>query len=408
MRILLTIALLLSPISAQAQPGDEVGEVIEVTWKGRAYKGNELPEKAGEASAEAVATWTPWCLEHEYQMHLVSDSRVLLITPEGSNQLSKQLKLVEQTQKEFDKILPAPPREDLNAAAEPEPEDELPEDPEGGPVGFAPVGQQPVAFSFTTSWGAGTWPVDSETCVMFVVRNEREYGSLVKTLGKMEDYLKHWVAQGLNHTGFVHEKPLVGAYIQMASGMEEWDPNNEMVHRIAHLLFVRRFSSIQPNWAIAGVSWYLENLIRDAIYVYPFRSEFVFATEHTAWQRDLKNIFEGRGSSPLEIYELTEWKRGTYEGTAARLSYGFSEFLSKYRTKQLSLFFEGLRMFAMEDSKEYTDDVNWTRKPNYSVSAENQAALIIEHFGDFAMLDAADYFRKGKKYKPKKRKLAKK
>lgn len=243
---------------------------------------------------------------------------------------------------------------------------------------------------------------------MFVVRNEREYGTLVQTLGKMQDYLKHWVTLGLTQTGFVHEKPLVGAYIQVASGMQEWDPENELVHRVAHLLFVRRFSSIQPNWVISGVAWYLENLIRDAIYVYPYRSEFVFATEHTAWQHDLKNIFEGRGISPLEIYDLTEWKRGTYEGNAARMSYGFAEFLSKYRTKQFSVFLEGLRLFAMEDSKEYTGDVNWVRKPNYAVSAESQAALIIDFFGDFCMLDAADYFRKGKKYKPKKRKAIKK
>ncbi len=410
MKAILTLALALSLFGSQ--PAYAAGDVItlEFSWKGRTYSAGELPSQLDETSVEAIKTWTPWCQEHKYQMDLVADQRVLLISRKGNKAVSKRLKLIDETEKEFDKILPAPKRQekkDEGEESQPTAPKDLPEDPEGGPVGFSPTrtGSGPAAPSWSSSWGAGTWPVDSETCVMFVVKNEKEYGSLVRTIGEMEEYLAGWVDFGMTQTGFVHEKPLVGAYIENAEGVEEWDPENELVHRVAHMLFVRRFSSVQPFWLIQGVSWHLENAIRETIYVYPYRHEFVFATEHTAWPNDLKNIFEGRGATPIELHEVSEWRRGTYDGIRARVAFGLVNFLAKYHGDDLSAFAEGMRLHALTDSKEYEEDgVTWKFKPNYAISTEDQYRFVVENFGEFCLLDAAESFREGKKYKVKKRK----
>ena len=63
------------------------------------------------------------------------------------------------------------------------------------------------------------------------------------------------------------------------AGMEEWDIENELVHRLAHLLLLRRFGQ-QPFWLTMGFSWYVEKEMRGAIYCYPYRSGFVWASEH--------------------------------------------------------------------------------------------------------------------------------
>jgi len=375
-------------------------EAVRVRWQGKSYKGSELPEELGPGPPAAVEAWAAWTLERGYQLHLVPDGRLLLVSPKKNGKLKRQLALIAQTQELFDELVPEPEREEVvvaeEAGAEPEPaeSDELPEDPEGGPVGWQPEGLEPVPFTYSYEWGAGTWPPDTETCVLFVVHDEEDYGSLVDALGEMQDYLKDWAKTGKQNTGFVHEHPLVAAYIENASGQEEWDPDNEVVHRTAQMLFVRRFSSQQPYWLAQGFSWHVEYAIRKAIYCFPYRDEFVFAVEHTAWGTELKNAFSDRKKDPLRLEEFAGWKRGKYDGRIAKISWGLVGHMTEHHPGELSRFAEALRLFALEDNRIEMGDGSWERDPDYVVSIENQGKLLSEHFGEEFLSEATKAFGK--------------
>ncbi|MFT7671196.1 MAG: hypothetical protein ACI8X5_003913 [Planctomycetota bacterium] len=398
-----------APCSLDELTQEQVLKSMSVRWQAKNFKCSDLPEGLGKGPVAAIESWAAWSLEHEYQMHLVKDKRVLLISPKDSSKLARHLKLIDDTAKEFDKLAPAPPREEIVLEDEEEgapdsmPEEELPEDPEGGPAGWSPDDEEPLPFTFSYEWGAGTWPVDTETCVMFVVHDEKDYSTLVDTLVEKQDYLAEWAKTGKTQTGFVHERPLVAAYIENASGMEEWDPDNEVVHRVAQMLFVRRFSSQQPYWLVQGTSWYIEMKLRKAIYVYPYRDEFVFATEHTAWDSDLTNTFNDREEDPVRPEEFTAWNHGSYQGGPARLSYGLVGFIARYHPDAFGQFLEDLRLFAMEDNRVELGNGDWERASGYVISSENQMRLGEQHFRESFLKDAADYFRKGKKFKLKKK-----
>lgn len=375
---------------------------LSVRWKSRNYKGTALPEGLGEGPPAAIEAWAPWTVEHKYQMNLTDDARVLLISPQRNGKLSRQMELINETQRLFDKLVPEPKREPLpkpGKDAEPKKPTggEVPEDPEGGPVGWSPDDEEPLPFTYSYEWGAGTWPVDTETCVLIVVHDEEDYGTLVDQLGEMQEYLKPWAKTGKKFTGFVHERPLVAAYIENATGQEEWDPDNEVVHRVAQMMFVRRFSSQQPYWLVQGFSWYIENKIRKAIYCFPYRDEFVWATEHTGWDNELKNRFNDRKSEPLRPEEFASWKRGKYDGDVAKVAYGLVGFIAKHHAKGFSQFIEDMRLFANEDNKVDLGRGSWERDPDYTISADDQMRFATEHFGDEFLEKATAYFRKGGK-----------
>jgi len=377
-----------------------------VRWNGESYPVADLPAELGPGPRSAIESWGAWSLAHGYEMTLDHDARVLLIAREGSGKLARQLELIAETTGLFDELLPAPPRAELA----PKPEDEgpanagekradgeIPEDPEHGPVGWQPEGQPQLEYSWSYEWGAGTWPVDTETCVMFVVRDERDYGSLVEQLGEMQEYLRPWVPLGKKLTGFVHEKPLAAAYIENASGMEEWDPENELVHRVAQMLFVRRFSSQQPYWLVQGFAWYVENEIRGGIYCFPYRDEFVWATEHTAWEQDLRRAFAKREGKPLRVEEFASWKQGTYDGDAAKIAFGLVGFVAGYHRAAFSPFVEALRLHTLEHNRIDLGNGTWERRADYVVPAQDQRRLLLEHFGQGFLKDASDWFREGEK-----------
>jgi hypothetical protein len=382
---------------------------VRVHHKGKTYSGLELPEDLGKGPPAAVEAWAGWVLEFDYRMDLTADGRLLLISPARNGKLARQLRLIDQTIELFDQLVPAPPREviveelpaDDPADEEDLGDDELPEDPEGGPVGWKPSGEAPSPFTYSYEWGMGTWPIDTETCVLFVVHDERDYGALVDKLAELQDYLKPWAKVGKKYTGFVHERPLVAAYIEHASGQEEWDPDNEVVHRTAQMLFVRRFSSLQPYWAVQGFAWYVEMKLRRGIYCFPYRDEFVWATEHTGWNNELKNAFADRKDEPLQLEEFVEWRRGKYDARVARIVYGMVGFLVRHHPGALSLFLEDLRLFSLEDNKIDNGDGTWERDEDYVIPLRQQGIFLGKHFGKTVLDDVTGFFRLGKKYKRK-------
>ena len=407
---MLGLALVSLTLCVPSLPGARLSlEEPTVRWGKKDYTAEDLPAELGPGPAAAMGAWGEWVLAHEYRMYLDPQGRVLLVSPKKNGKLKRQLQLVASTSERFDELFPPPPRAPQSpVAGAPAPSsprddgDEIPEDP-GGPPGWGTgeTGSTPQTHSF--EWGAGTWPVDTETCVLFVAHDEEDYGDILDHLGELQEYLSPWLSTAKRYTGFVLESPLVAAYIQNAAGMEEWDPENEVVNRVTQLLFVRRFSQ-QPFWLVLGVAWQLELELRKGIYSFPYRDEFVWATEHTGWSSVLRDRFKDRKDTPLRIDELSSWRRGAYDEPSAKLSFGLVDFLVRFYPEKLSGFAEALRLFRDQDNRVELGGGSWARKPDYVLPDEALERLLKEHFGDHVLTDASEFFRKGKSFRlPKNR-----
>ena len=389
---------------------------LELTWRDRAVTVGELPAELGPGPAAAVEAWAAWTDEQGYAMTLSDDGRVLLVTRGSTRTTRRRLELLHRTQEAFDELLPAPERREAGGpglggppdgepgAPPPEgPGGGPPEDPDGGPGGLTPEGLEPLPYSWSYEWGAGTWPLDTETCVLFVLKNEEDHDHLVEALGEMQDYLAGWVATGKEQLGFVHQRPLVAGFVEGAAGLEEWDPDNELVHRVTQLLHVRRFSAQQPYWLSQGLAWHLENELRGTIYCFPYRSEFVWATEHTGWDRELQRRFKGRSDQPLHPDEFMAWRRGSYDAEAAHVTFGIAGFLARFHADRLPELCESLRLFTLENGRRDLGGGSWELIPGYEMPAEEQVRLMQELFGPEVLEDLTAYFQKGKRYRPGRR-----
>jgi hypothetical protein len=389
--------LCLAALISSSLPAGET----EVSWRGRSTPIEELPAELGEGAPGAAYAWAKWSEANGYRLHLDDSGRVLLITSAEAETVAHQLQLIGKTATLFDEILPPPPLEekpeDSPAESDAGTPGEIPEDPEGAPAGWAPVGQAELPWTY--EWGDDTLPPDSETCVMFVASSERDYHSLLEELARKQEYLRAWLPIGKEYTGFVLERPLAGAYIESAEGMEEWNPDNELVNRVAQMLLIRRFSR-QPYWLVQGIAWQLEYRLLNGIYCFPYRQGFVFAVEHTAWPKELRSTFSRRNREPLVIGEFARLKRGEFDPTPARMAFGFAGFLIDHHTEELSPFVEALRLFRAEHDRIDNGDGSWSRSLDYELPFSDQQRLIEGAFGTEVWSETGKFLRKGKSYRP--------
>ena len=250
--------LALAPLS---MAGTTQGKA-RVGWIGKTYSPDHLPEAFPKEAGAAVEAWSAWVTEHGYRMELDEPGRVLVIHDQTGSRVRGEMDLVARTSALFDGLLPPPERRAAAAGGYPDasavgelpedPEDPLPEDPEAPPPDTG-LGGGPERRSEVTkyTWGAAAVEPDTQTAVMLVLKNEKDYAAALELLAKQESYLKEWSEEAANHTGFSIERPLVGAYVENASGQDEWNPDNEFVHRIMRLLVLRRFSQ-QPSGSRSG------------------------------------------------------------------------------------------------------------------------------------------------------------
>ena len=224
---------------------------------------------------------------------------------------------------------------------------------------------------------------------------------MLELLSENFEYVAEWAEkEAPEYTGFSLQNPLVGGFIDGAAGNEEWSRENELVNRLAQLLLARRFGT-QPNWIVQGWGWFCEMHLLKAIFCYPYRDEFVYAVEHTSWGRDLKNVFKDRKKQPLETKEFMEWRRGTYSGEPARLSWGLTEYFLRFRGEEWPELLEEFYSIREEGSRIDNGDGTWTLDRFFSISADTQREVFERLFGKRALREAAKYFVEGKKYKPK-------
>jgi hypothetical protein len=392
------LSLPLAALALASVPGAQE----RVRWQERFHPVDELPAEMPAAAREAVGAWAGWAGEHGYRLDLEDEGRLLLISPGDGKTWRATLRLAERTIAAFDAALPVPERMETppvpasapGAGSAPLPEDPgggpLPEDPEGIPPGFgeSPGASDPGETTWSTVWGAGTGEPDTQTIAFLVVRGEEDYGALTDHLGAAYPYLAGWAKAARRYTGFALEHPLAGAYVTGASGQEEWSPDNELVHRLAELLLVRRFGQA-PYWLIQGVAWHLEEHLQGGIYCFPYRDEFVWATEHTAWPGEVKRDFEKR-REPVTIDELY-FPRGCFEGAHARRSFGAVRYLVEEHPGTLSAALEELRVFRDAHGRVDQGGGTWSRDRDYEVPLVDQARILRTHVGAdvFAEMTAA-------------------
>ncbi len=373
---------------------------VPVGWKEKEATTAKLHAGLPDPAFAAIAHWTGFCAAHKYRMDLDAQGRMLVLTPAKRGRTRETLRLVGQAETWFDSLLPAPPRAAVAPASAPNsdaPEDPappkkpagkpLPEDPDGPPPGApkpATGGSAPANVKTPVrSWGSGAGEPDSQTAVLIILHDEKEYGELLDQLEGSVAYLKDWVKEARSQTGLTLEDPLVGAFVENASGQEEWNGDHEVLNRVVQLLTLRRFGQ-QPNWIVQGIAWEAEMALFDSVYCFPYRDGFVFATEHTSWPSDLRIAFKDRAAKPLQMSELADWQRGTWDPAAAPVAWGFVRYLAeaqKSKSLALSTMLEDMRRTRDEKNRESTGPTTWRRIEGWTMSAEDQEKALVQAFG---------------------------
>jgi hypothetical protein len=335
-----------------------------VRWNGRTFDADEPPAELPVPARAAIAFWAPWAEAERYRMSLDDEGRLLLLEPARGGPAGL-LKLVERTAELFDELLPLPADAEVR-------------DPPADPH----------------AWGSADVPRDTETIAFLALRDEEDYASSLRELPKSNPYLAGWAEAAASRLGgYVLSQPLCGAYVEVDARQKEWNPKNELVNRAAQLLLLRRFGP-PPNWLVQGFAWHVELEVCRAIYCFPYRAGFVSAAEHKGWDGWLRERFRGRADDPLRVDEFAAWPAGSYDESAARVSFGVVEFLLRHHAEALPGFLEDLRRFRDENDRVKRSDGTWERQPGYEIPLADQTRLLQERFGEAFFEEVTRAFRR--------------
>jgi len=366
-----------------------------VYWGEKELKAGALPEEMPPGARAAVGAWREWCAAHEYRLDLDHAGRILLVSRRSNDNAPKQLALALSVVERFDQELPAPavrrevapltvaakPKEPPKPARGDKPLPEDPEDPDGGdhPWKLAPPKPEPQTSAppVEEKWGSQGQPLDTQTMVLFIVTDQDDFEALLAKLAEAFPFLAGWVKGAEALAGFVLGDPLTAAYLENPAGVEEWNPDHELINRLARLCVLRRFAEL-PNWFVQGYAWHMEIALRKAVYCFPWRDEFVWASEHTGWPGLVKNQFK---SESLKPSDFLGWKRGKYLDSAAKASFGAIEFLLAKHRAELPDMLDHLRVHREEHGRTQDDPTRWRRDTEYEIPLAEQQKILVEHLG---------------------------
>ncbi|WP_145067648.1 hypothetical protein [Engelhardtia mirabilis] len=357
---------------------------VPVEWEGKKYAVDELPEALSDASIKAILGWAQWAGDNDYRMSLTDDQRVLVVQHERRKP-KDSFKLIEETAAIVDALLPAPAREE--------------EDSQTTKRGETPVPIYDEDGTWTWKWEDDGGPLETDTAVILQLRSEPAQVAAVEKLTRDFDYLAEWGASAAARAGFSLERPLCSAWLESANGQEEWDPDHELINRVANMLVLRRFGQL-PFWLQQGIAWHVEWESKETLYCYPYRAEFVYESEHSTWPTLLKQEFKERKDDPMALAEVAEWHRGTFDRERARKAFGFARFVAEHHADKFSAILEDLRLNRDANGRFFKEDGSWTRIPGWEVPIKDQDAIFAKHLGDDYLSEASEYFAKGKSYRP--------
>lgn len=350
-------------------------------WKGRTYKLEALPEALPAEVGRAAGVWGEWAEDEGYRLELSDDARCLLVVSERRGKVELELELIERTLDAVDAFLP--PREGSTPAAEGAAK------PKAGPGRLEDFELPPL----TPEVSAPRLP--HQVPVLLEARDPGDYADALRMLVRKHPWLASWAEDtGASVYGLVLPHPLVGAWLWNAPDNEEWDPRNELVHRLAQLLVLDRGGQ-PPYWLLAGIAWNVEHQVRGAIYCFPYRAEFVGVGEHGGWSPQLKSEFGGKLGAPPTIDELASLRRGRYVDRSAGLAWGAARWLIREQPARLPAILLDLDEVRRKDGIEVRQDGSWSTRPGWEVPPEAQLEVLRRHLGRNALRSIGEAFAAG-------------
>jgi hypothetical protein len=379
---------LLFASTAQAAPIPGDGQ-CPLEWRGKKYEVEALPGDLNESARNTFLGWSAWADANDYRLTLTDDQRLLLVQS-SRRKPAEALKAIAKVAEIVDTLLPAPPREE-DSTLHVESGADAPPPPAPDPTG-----------AWQWEWEDDGGPLETATAVILQLRNEADQRAALAKLRLDFPYLTEWSHSAAEQVGFSLERPLCAAWLESADGQQEWNPEHELSNRTTQLLVLRRFGQL-PFWLLQGLAWHVEWELHGEIYCYPYRAEFVWATEHGAWPSVLKQEFDDRKDRPFQIAEVADWRRGVFVNESAAKAFGVVRFLAQHRAPVLPGFLEDLRLHRDREGRQDHGDGSWSRIPGYEVPAADQQRLLEERAGADVRQEISEFFRRGKSYRaPKK------
>lgn len=307
------------------------------------------------ADSPTARRWSAWSAEHGHKVTAMGRGRVLCVHPASRTSLAELLKTVDATVARFDELCGAPEAASVE---------------------------------------------NEEPTVLLDLADRASFGAAMDELAAQNPYAASWL-RGLaaNPGDFVLEEPVVGALAFFTGEREEWDPMNEVAHRVAHLLLVQRFGH-QPNWLRVGLSWTIEQDVRGSIYCFPGRTDFVSVAEHGGWSDELVAAYKPKAAPAITIEELTKLTRGTFRVEAAARAWGAARYLAEHERDALPKILADLRTAWERDSRVTHADGSWERKPDFELAAAAQAEIFERHAGADLWKRMTQAFREARRLTP--------
>lgn len=383
---LLAVALTPPPLCASVASQNPSRSQRGTQTSGPNAPKDELPP----AAAPAVERFGEWAKTNGYRIDVDRSQRAMLISLESSDP-SHWFKDVDAVFALLDERAPAPLRGER--ATEPAPKSgggTIPEDPEEPVIGTPSTAGQTTTTS--SSWGAGTAPLDSEMIVMFMIKNEVHFASLLAHLTKISPALGPWAESAAQFPGFALEDPLAGAVVLDAAGQEEWSERNELVHRVAELALLRRFGR-QPYWVLQGWAWFAEYALCKSFYCFPYRNGFVGIGEHDGWHQQLKR--DATQAATFSIDDLVSLRRGAWDDRGARMAWGLVQYLQRRQVGAWPKVLEDLRIAWDKGSQRELGPHRWERIVGYEAPAAEQLRILETHTSETFLKDLTAFCRTG-------------
>lgn len=313
----------------------------EVSWRGE-LRAIDALDGAPAAVVDTLKAWSPYARERGGRLVLSDDRRILLVV--GDNHARKGKKEPKSIEKMLSK------------------------------------GAETLAATDRFL------PPASDRPLVVVCARTVDYPRLLGHVAVLEPRLVDWASTMANRvTGFALAEPLCAAWIEDPRDVEEWRPENELVHRLAQLTLRSRAKAL-PDWLLVGMAWHVEDAVCGGIYCFPNRSSFVSVNEHTGWGQQIANQFKAAtrkkaGRAPtLQIEEFASWRPGASgteytDGTVCTV-FGIARYLATQHPQAVPALVAAMAKAHEDGSRVWVSEFEWRTDPDYRVPADAQQRML--------------------------------
>jgi hypothetical protein len=334
---------------AEPAGSDDARDPIEVKWQGKTCREAVLPQPA----RDSLSVWSAWCRRHGYRATLNAAGNVMLLVSDQGARAAPLMREIDATSALIDEqVLGLPSRKKTAADA--------------------PLAPKPVF----------------EDCITLLeFDTAADYASALDVIQREYPYdtaLRESLAET---SGFLLFTPLVAGWVRSPSGVEEWKPEHELINRLAQLSVVRQIGR-PPLWFLTGAGWYAEFELKNKIYSFPYRNEFVAVEEHDGWATFLMERFKSKTGQPLTIDAFASIAPGNFHRDEAALAWGMVTFLSRKYPGAAGKFVADLAARSAGDQARPIIDCS-------DASAGTQLEALVKQTSRDCLDEAAAFFRAG-------------